>query len=75
MTSCLIKLKNDEIVFKGLEVSPDDHEHIWIIVEADMDEDREIEMTSYSAELQTDILLDYGYMLSIMSDNPIIVYS
>jgi hypothetical protein len=42
-----------------LEVSPDDPEHIWIIVEADMDEDKEIEMTHFAAELQNDILMEY----------------
>ncbi len=70
-----VKLQFPEIVYKNLEVSPDDPEHIWIIVEADMDEDREILMRHYSAELQTDILMDYGYMISIMSDNPNTVYA
>lgn len=70
-----VKADYPEIVFKHLETSPDDPEHIWIIVEADMDEDREIEMRQYSAELQIDILMDYGYMISIMSDNPNTVYA
>ncbi len=42
---------------------------------ADMDKDREIMMSNYAAELQTDILMDYGYMISIMSDNPNHVYA
>jgi hypothetical protein len=64
-----------EIVFKNLEVSPDDSEHIWINVISNMDEDRTIEMHSYSAELATDILLDYGYSLSIMPENPELVFA
>ena len=65
-----VKEKYPEIILKSLEASPDDPEHIWINVIADMDEDREIEMHSYSAELQIDILMDYGYAISIMPENP-----
>lgn len=70
-----VKQRFPEIIFKNLEVSPDDPDHIWIIVTADMDEDREIELHTYSSELQTDILLDYGYAISIMSENPNAVYA
>ena len=70
-----VKRKYPEIEFKHLETSPDDPEHIWIIVNADMDEDREIEMNSYSAELRIEILLKYGYAISIMAENPNTVYA
>jgi hypothetical protein len=70
-----VKERYPEIVLRNLEGSPDDPEHIWINVIADMDEDRQIEMSEYAAELQTDILLDYGYSLSIMSENPNAVYA
>ncbi len=63
-----------EISFKELEVSPDDPEHIWIIVTADMDEERELEMREIAADLQTDILLNYGYAISIMTENPNTIY-
>jgi hypothetical protein len=71
------KVKNQypEIVFKDLQVSPDDPEHIWITVIADMDEDKEIEMRHYAADIATDILMDYGYDLSIMPENPNSVYA
>ena len=77
MDELFIKVKEryPEIIFKDLQTDPDDPEHIWINVIADMDEDREIEMTHYSAELETDILTDYGYALSIMSENPNAVYA
>ncbi|MDQ1266567.1 MAG: hypothetical protein QG635_1719 [Bacteroidota bacterium] len=65
-----VKERYPELVFKSLEESPDDREHIWINVASNMDEDREIEMHSYSAELATDILLEYGYSFSIMPENP-----
>jgi len=70
-----VKSKYSEIKYKHLEVSPDDPEHIWIIVEADMDEDKEIEMTHFAAELQNDILMEYGYAISIMAENPNAVYA
>ena len=70
-----VKERYPEIVFKDLQNDPDDPEHIWINVIADMDEDREIEMRRYSAALETDILIDYGYAFSIMSENPNAVYS
>ena len=57
-----------------MQISPDDPEHIRINVIADMDEDREIEMNRFSASLEIDILVDYGYAFSIMSENPIVVY-
>ena len=69
-----VKEQYPEIEFKHLETSPDDPEHIWIIVNADMDEDREIEMNSYSAELRIEILLKYGYAISIMAENPNTVF-
>ena len=69
-----IKKKYPEIILKNLDVSPDDPEHIWINIIADMDEDKEIEMMEYSAELEADLLLDYGYRISIMPENPNAVY-
>ncbi|MBM2817282.1 MAG: hypothetical protein HW421_4044 [Ignavibacteria bacterium] len=69
-----VKERFPEIVLKSLESSPDDPEHIWINVIADMDEDREIEMTHYASDLATDILMDYGYDFSIMPENPNAVY-
>ena len=69
-----VKEQYPEIIFKDLQTSPDDPEHIWINVIADMDEDREIEMNHFSASLAIDILIDFGYALSIMSENPNAVY-
>lgn len=65
-----IKAKYPEIIYKDLEVSPDDPEHIWVNIITDMDEDKEDELRHYSAELEYDILMDYGYSISIMTENP-----
>lgn len=70
-----VKERYPEIVYKDLQTDPDDPEHIWINVIADMDEDREIEMNHFSAELETDILIEFGYAFSIMSENPNAVYA
>jgi hypothetical protein len=70
-----VKIKFPEIVFKNLEVSLDYNEHIWIVVTANMDEDLEIKMMEYAAQLETEILMDYGYSISIMSENPNSVYT
>ena len=69
-----VKERYPEIIYKDLQTDPDDSEHIWINVIADMDEDREIEMNHYAAEIATDILIDYGYNFSIMAENPNTVY-
>ncbi|MBM2815275.1 MAG: hypothetical protein HW421_2037 [Ignavibacteria bacterium] len=69
-----IKEKYPEVVLKDLQASPDDPEDIWINIIADMDEEREIELRAYSAELTTEILSDYGYALSIMPENPNAIY-
>ena len=69
-----VKQRFPEIELINLQVSPDDSEHIWINVLADMDEEREIELTDYASELAVDILIDYGYAISIMPENPYAVY-
>ncbi len=70
-----VKQRFPEIELINLQVSPDDSEHIWINVLADMDEEREIELTDYASELAVDILIDYGYAISIMPENPNAVYA
>lgn len=65
-----VKERFPEIIIKDLQVSPDDKDHIWINVVADMDVEREIELNDFAGTLEIDILVDYGYRLSIMSENP-----
>jgi hypothetical protein len=70
-----VKNKYPEIVLRNLETSPDDQEHIWINVIADMDEDEVIEMRHFASDLEVDILMDYGYAISIMPENPNMVFA
>lgn len=51
-----VKEHYPEILFKDLQTRPDDPEHVWINVLADIDKDREIEMRHYAVELAIDIL-------------------
>lgn len=65
-----VQAQYPNIHIKGYELNPDDKEHIWVIVEAAMDEDDEIALRHFAASLSADILLDYGYSISIMTENP-----
>lgn len=69
-----VKEKFPEIIYNNLTSSPDDPDHIWINVVADMDEDREMEMIHYTSGFATDILTDYGYAFSIMPENPNLIF-
>ena len=55
---------------KGYEINPDDKEHIWVIVEAAVEEEDEIALRHYAAPLSADILFNDGYSISIMTENP-----
>ena len=66
-----VKAKYPEITFKDYEVNPDDKDHIWVVVNAPMDEEREIELGRFSAGISADILMDYDQSLSVMTDNPL----
>ena len=68
-----VKEKYPEIEFLGIRESPGDRDLLWIRVAAEMDEAREIEMRHYASELETDILVDYGYSFAIMLESPNIV--
>jgi hypothetical protein len=70
-----VKNKYPGIVLKNLETSPDDQEHIWVNVITDLDKDEVIEMRQYASQLEVDILMDYGYMISIMPKNPNLVFA
>ena len=65
-----VKSKYPEIIKLNLWENPDDHEHILINVLAPMEEEREMEMMSYTAVVKSDIHLKYGYLISILPENP-----
>ncbi|MDQ1266237.1 MAG: hypothetical protein QG635_1389 [Bacteroidota bacterium] len=71
----IVKEMYPEIELLNLSINPDDPEHIWINVKADMDEDREIEMSLFAAGIEADIDIEYGYRISVMSENPNSIYA
>ena len=62
----VVKEKYPEIEFVKITRSPDDPSHIWINVAVPEDEDRQIELNEFAAEKEHDILLDYGYWISVI---------
>ncbi|MBM2815016.1 MAG: hypothetical protein HW421_1778 [Ignavibacteria bacterium] len=69
-----VKEKYPEIQFLRLWTNPDDSEHILIDVLAPMEEEREIEMSHFASSLEADIDFEYGYRISILPENPNVVY-
>ncbi len=61
-----IKEKFSEIELINITESPEDPNDLWVNVTAPENEDREIELVEFASEKATDILLDYGYHISIM---------
>ena len=67
-----VQSRYPEVTLLSVETNPEDPHHIWLNVNAPTDEDREMELRSFTAELCTDILLDYGYAFSVMPENPML---
>ena len=61
-----LKEKFPEIHLVGITPSCEDPEDIWVNIIYPEDEDRQIEIADFAAEISTDILLDYGYSITIM---------
>ena len=55
-----------EVRFVDITESPENPNDLWINVTKVKNEDRFIELIKYFAEKCTDILLDYGYHISVM---------
>ncbi|MCU0428080.1 MAG: hypothetical protein MUF71_20905 [Candidatus Kapabacteria bacterium] len=66
-----VKAHYPEISFKEYELNPDDKEHIWVVVNAPMDEEREIELGRFAAGISADILMEYDQSISVMTENPL----
>ena len=62
-----LKQKYPEVNLIGISESPADPGAIWVNISAPEDEDREIDMVEFAGSKTTDILLDYGYYISIMT--------
>lgn len=61
-----LKRRIPEIEFDGITEAADNPNRIWVNIVMPEDEDRQIELLGLAAEISTDILLDYGYSISII---------
>ena len=62
-----LKEKFPEIKFVGITEGCDNPNDVWVNIIYPEDEDREIEMCEMASEITTDILLDHGYNILIIS--------
>jgi len=60
--------KYPEIEMGGITESPSSSNHIWVIIKGidRNDDDRVMDFTEYMSEKQEDILVEYGYPISLM---------
>ncbi len=61
-----ISEKFPEVRLIDITESPETSETLWVNVTAPEDEDRMMELITFSADKATDILTDYGYHMLVM---------
>lgn len=62
-----LKQQFSEINLVDVTESIENPNHIWVNIIMPSDEDREIEIRELASEISTDLLLDYGYHITISS--------
>ncbi len=62
-----IKKKFPEVEFVSVTEGPENPADLWINITEPDDEDREIKLSEFAGEKTTDMLLDYGYYITIMT--------
>jgi len=62
-----LKERFPEIRLDGILESAENPQNIWVSIVMPSDVDREIELQEMAGEISTDILLDFGYHISIVS--------
>ena len=62
-----LQKKFPELELLGISESPENPNNLLVNVIMPSDEDREIEVYEMASEISTDILLDYGYHITISS--------
>ena len=61
-----VQKKFPDVKFININRSPENPDDIWVNVTAPETEEREFELREFAADKSMDILLDYGYHISIM---------
>jgi hypothetical protein len=62
-----LKQQFPEINLVDITESIENPNHMWVNIILPSDEDREIEIRELASEISTDLLLDYGYHITISS--------
>jgi len=62
-----LKYEFPEVTLINITESPADPRAVWVNITAPENEDREIDLIEFAGDRTTDILLDYGYYISIMT--------
>jgi hypothetical protein len=62
-----LKGRFPEIRLAGIAEGAENPANLWVNVVMPKDEDRQIQLLEMASEISTDILLDYGYHISIIS--------
>jgi len=65
-----LKARFPEIALVKITESYETPEDIWVHITMPDDEEREIELIETAAEISTDILITYGYHITIFSASP-----
>lgn len=61
-----VKERFPEVEFLNVTESPENPADLWINITEPENEDREIELIEFAGDKTADILLDYGYYISVM---------
>jgi hypothetical protein len=64
-----------EISLLEIRQSPEHPNDTWIHVLAPMDEDREMAMNAFAAQLESNILVEHDHHFSTLSQNPTLIES
>jgi len=62
-----LKDKYPEIQFDRLTESPEDPSDLWLYVSVPYDDDKQIEMDKFAGMLTSDILVEHGWFILLMS--------
>ncbi len=61
-----VTFKFPGVKFVSVTESPEDPQDLWVNITFPENEERQIKLMEYAAELETDILLNYGYHIMLM---------
>lgn len=60
-----VKQKFPELMFVSITESPENPKHLWVNVVMPENEVRRREIREFASDIETDILLEYGYKISL----------